>query len=62
MTLVPDDDYGGLYAKEENVAGIEVTPTDPPDTWQLQMTRPGGGNLQNLEVEDVLLVLGYEWK
>jgi hypothetical protein len=32
------------------------------------MSRPGGGNLQEdpvkkvIEVEDVLLVLGYEWE
>jgi hypothetical protein len=24
------------------------------------MTRPGGANLQDMEVEDVLLVLGYD--
>jgi hypothetical protein len=32
------------------------------------MTRPGGGNLQEdpvskaMEVQDVMLVVGYEWK
>ena len=48
--------------------GIEIVPTDPPVKWQLKMTRPGGGNLQEdpvkkvMEVEDVILVLGYEWE
>jgi hypothetical protein len=43
---------------------VAIVPTDPPVTWKLQMTRPGGGNLQNnpAKVEDLLLVLGYEWK
>jgi hypothetical protein len=54
--------------KDVAAAGIEVVPTDPPVTWQLRMSRPGGGNLQVdpvshvMEVEDVLLVLGYEWE
>jgi hypothetical protein len=48
--------------------GIEVSPADPPATWKLKMTRPGGGNLQKdalkgmMEVEDLILVLGYEWE
>jgi hypothetical protein len=46
---------------------VEVVPTDPPVTWRIRITRPGGGNLtedlvtKNMEVEDVILVLGYEW-
>jgi hypothetical protein len=66
MTLARDDLYGDLHSnsgQEDVVAlGVEVMPTDSPVTWQLQMTRPGGGNLQDMEVEDVLLVLGYEWE
>ena len=48
--------------------GIEVVPTEPPVKWQLKMTRAGGGNLQEdlvkkvMEVEEVLLLLGYEWE
>ena len=49
--------------------GIEIVPTaNPPVKWRLSMTHPGGGNLQAdlvtkvMEVEDVLLVLGYEWE
>ncbi|HEV8713432.1 MAG TPA: neuraminidase-like domain-containing protein [Candidatus Binatia bacterium] len=70
MTLAPVNQYGGLHFSQKGVAalGIEVVPTDPPVKWQLKMIRPGGGNLQEdpvkkiIEVEDVLLVLGYEWE
>jgi hypothetical protein len=64
MTLTPDNGYGGLHHGQSEVSamGIEVVTTDPQVTWQLQMTRPGGENLQASEVEDVLLVLGYEWE
>lgn len=56
--------YGGLHFGKKDVSalGIEVVPTDPPVLWQLQMTRPGGGNLQATEVEDLILVLGYQWE
>jgi hypothetical protein len=55
--------------REKDVAalGIQIVPTDLPIKWQLQMTRPGGGDLQEdpvkkvKEVKDLLLVLGYEW-
>jgi hypothetical protein len=64
MTLAPLNQYGGLHFSQKDVAalGIEVVPTDPPVKWQLTMTNPGGENLQEEEVEDVLLVLGYEWE
>jgi hypothetical protein len=66
MTLAPvnHNQYGSLRFSQKDVADLEikVVPTDPPVTWQLQMSRPGGGNLQEGEVEDVLLVLGYRWE
>ncbi|NER52525.1 MAG: hypothetical protein F6J92_38985, partial [Symploca sp. SIO1A3] len=71
MTLAPVEQYGGLHFAQKDVAamGIEIVPTvNPPVKWQLKMSRPGGGNLQEdpvtkvMEVEDVLLVLGYEWE
>jgi len=37
--------------------GVEIAPTGKPVRWQLRMTGPGG----NLEVEDLFLILGYEW-
>ena len=48
--------------------GIELDPANPMPTWRLKSERPGGGNLikdpgtQEMEVQDVLLVLGYEWE
>lgn len=67
MTLTPINQYGGLHFSQKDVE-IEIVPTDLPIKWQLKMTRPGGGNLQEdpvkkvIEMEDVLLVLGYEWE
>ena len=68
MTLAPINQLGGLHFSHKSVE-IEVVPTAaPPVKWQLKMTGPGpGGNLQEdpvkktMEVEDVLLVLGYQW-
>jgi hypothetical protein len=68
MTLAPVNQYGGLHFAQkdvtEDVTGLEVeiAPTAPPVKWQLKMTRPGDENLQEGEVGDVLLVLGYEWE
>lgn len=70
MTLVRSKTYGGLHfgAKDVVDAALEIVPTDPPATWRIRMTRPGGGNLiedpvkKAMEVEDVILVFGYEWQ
>jgi hypothetical protein len=64
LTLAPVDQFGGLHFSRKDVpdVGVEVVPTDQPVKWQLKMTRSGGGDLQEKEVEDVLLVLGYEWE
>jgi hypothetical protein len=69
MTLAPINQYGGLHFanKDTSSSTIEIAPTDPPVTWLLKMTRPGGGNLKEdpikkiMEVTDMFLVLGYEW-
>jgi hypothetical protein len=66
ITLAPVDQYGGMhFGQKEPVQRVAIAPADPPVVWRLRMTRPGGGNLQvdpAREVEDVLLVLGYEWE
>lgn len=73
VTLTPNARFGGLHAngltgKDVSAAAIQVAPTDPEVTWRIRLTRPGGGNLQQdpvrqvMEVEDLLLVLGYEWE
>jgi hypothetical protein len=73
IALITNHQYGDLHFgqkpedPEDAALGVEIVPTDPPITWQLRMTRPGGGNLQEdpikkaMEVEDLLLMLGYEW-
>lgn len=65
LTLSPVNQYGGLHFNQKDVStfGVEVVPTDPPVKWQLKMTGPGpGGKLQDNEVNDVLLIIGYEWE
>lgn len=69
MSLAPVNQYGGLHFSQKDVSalGVEVVPTDPAVKWQLKMTRPDGENLGEdpvknaMEVEDAVLVLGYEW-
>ncbi len=69
FTLPRINKYGGLHVAQKDTSGLglEIDSNDPPTTWHLQMTRPGGGNLQEdpvkktIEVEDLILVLGYEW-
>ena len=58
LTLAPVNQYGGLHFSQKDME-VEIDPTASPVKWQLQMSRPGG-NLKE-EVEEVLLVLGYEW-
>ena len=70
LTLARVNQFGGLHFSLKDVAaqGVQITPTDPPVKWNLNMTRPGGGNLQEdpvkkiMEVEEMILVLGYEWE
>ncbi|HKH82373.1 MAG TPA: hypothetical protein VKA25_01680 [Gemmatimonadales bacterium] len=59
VTLSPANEYGGLHFGSGNIAA-SLSP-EAPIIWQLQMTR-AGANLQATEVEDLLLVLGYEWE
>ena len=67
MSLVKDPQLG-LYVSNKTkqdtppLADVTITPSASPITWQLKMTHPGGENLHIAEVEDVLLVLGYEWQ
>jgi hypothetical protein len=64
MILTSNEQYGGLHFCQMDVPppGIEIAPSEDPVTWQLTMTGPGGGNLQSAEVEQILMVLGYEWE
>jgi receptor-binding and translocation channel-forming TcA subunit of Tc toxin/ABC toxin-like protein/neuraminidase-like protein len=70
LSLAKLSQFGGLHfgQKEVSAVGIEIAPNDPQVTWQFLMSRPGGGNLQldavtnTMEVQDLLLILGYEWQ
>ncbi|MDF2866749.1 MAG: 5-hydroxyisourate hydrolase, partial [Gammaproteobacteria bacterium] len=65
MTLVKSSQYGGLHFSQTGF-NVELTPTDSPIKWEIKMNRSGTKNLQKgpdnkvMEVEDVLLILGYE--
>ena len=69
MSLVPVNQFGGLHFSQRDVVavGIEIAPTGPATKWQLKMTR-GGANLiedpvrKVMEVEDLILIVGYEWE
>lgn len=60
MTPAPVPEYGDLRFSQDDVSasGIQILPTDPPVKWRLKVTPPVVGNLG---VEDIILVLGYEW-
>jgi hypothetical protein len=65
ITLSPLPHYGGLHVGEQDVElDVAVSPEKPPVKWRLKMTRPGGENLRvdPVDVEDLLLVAGYQWE
>lgn len=71
MTLAPVSQYGGLHFSQKDIAGfnIKIVPTPAPAAkWQLQMSTSNGSNLgagttkDTKEVEDLFLVIGYEWE
>lgn len=69
VALTRSTQHGGLHFGQKDVlaAGIEIVPHAEPVTWSLRMTRPGGGDLGKdpasgeMEVQDLILVLGYQW-
>jgi hypothetical protein len=66
FNLAQEPQLGGLHlAQTPDGAdlGIEIAPTNLPVKWKLKMTRPIPGNLGTdpKEVEDLLIILAYEW-
>jgi hypothetical protein len=62
FSMAEVDPYAGLHFSQKdvsNVSGMEVV-AGTPVLWHLQMTRPLGGNLKPKEVEDLIMVLGYQ--
>ena len=65
FTLARVDQYGGLHFSQKDVSAdsIQVVPEELPTKWQIKMTGPNGNlNSDPIEVEDLILVLGYEWE
>ena len=65
LTLATVTQYGGLHFGEKDVSALAIElalRTHSPVSWQFTMTRAGGANLEESDVEDVLLVFGYEWE
>jgi hypothetical protein len=66
--LTPMAQFGGLHADihDVSVLGIEVAPGVPPVAWRLRMRGPGGDLVVDpgtgeMEVSDLVMVLGYDW-
>jgi hypothetical protein len=67
--LVANSLYGGLhFAKkpannDTTLSSVTIDPLNSPTKWQLKMTGPApDGVLGDNEVEDIFLVVGYEWE
>ena len=67
FSLAPVAQYGGLHFGQQSIP-IDLEPDDPPTLWKFTMTGPSGGVLTEdtvkrvMEVEHLVLVLGYAWK
>jgi hypothetical protein len=67
FSLAPVAQYGGLHFGQQSIP-IDLESDDPPTLWKFTMTGPGGGVLTEdavkrvMEVEQLVLVLGYAWK
>ena len=54
--------FGGLQSVQLASQSIEIDPAVAPVTWTIAMTNPDGTPAtQPIAVEDMFLVLGYEW-
>jgi Tc toxin complex TcA C-terminal TcB-binding domain/Neuraminidase-like domain len=62
LELAKSTQYGGLHYAKKNSA-VTIDPTVPPDVWKLLMKSPANANLvaDPPEIDDLFLILGYEW-
>jgi hypothetical protein len=62
ITLTQGDNrFGNLHFGAPDIPdGIEIVPADPPDKWKLATS--GGTSWSAGQLEDLFLVIGYEWK
>ena len=64
FALTRVNQFGGLHVSRKDVSAlaVAVSPTGPPTTWKIHMTRPDGGNLRPDELNDLMIVLRYVWE
>ena len=60
---------GGLHVDEKDLSELDVRIAPRGvSSWRMRMSRPGGGNVRvdpatnAMEVEDVILIVGYQWR
>ena len=62
MILTPVSAYGNLHYAPRNTSGDSIELDFSSDIiWNLQMMSPTGNNLKEGEIEEMYLILGYEW-
>lgn len=61
MQMTPTQDYGGLHFIEKDVSNVEIDPGAPPTRWVLGVKPPAPAS-QELGIDDVFVVLGYQWE
>jgi hypothetical protein len=64
MTLERSNTFGGLHFDQKDVSAsaVAIVPTAQPETWRIEVKSPSGVNLGEVEIEDFIVILGYEWK
>lgn len=64
MVLQLDEQFGSLFFSSRDISDmpVEIKSENSPTIWKLKMSHAGGDNLLVNEVEDVFLVLEYQWK
>ena len=63
MILTPVSAYGNLHYATKDTVGDDIELDFSADTvWHLRIESPTGDNLAENELQDMYLILGYEWE
>ncbi len=63
IPLVRSQTFGNLHFAEKDTSGDTVElDFDITNKWKLEVKSPSGNNLQPKELEELILILGYQWK
>jgi hypothetical protein len=63
MTLTPVSAYGNLHFTTRDTSGDAIELDFSTDIiWNLKVESPSGNNLEENELEDMYMILGYEWE